>query len=131
LGYVEHGKLPEYYLDADIFVLPSLAEGMPNVVLEAMGSGLPIVATRVPGSEELVHEGENGFLLESGNTDKLAQNLATLINDRALREEMGHTSKGIAREYGWDLVAERYVELYERAVSQRAHLNIGEFETNV
>ncbi|MCP4376546.1 MAG: glycosyltransferase family 4 protein, partial [bacterium] len=74
-GYVEHGKLPEYYLDADMFVLPSLAEGMPNVVLEALGSGLPVVATRVPGSEELVHEGENGFILPARDSAALSKAL--------------------------------------------------------
>jgi len=116
-GYVEHGKLPEYYLNADIFVLPSLAEGMPNVVLEAMGSGLPIVATNVPGSEELVKDGENGFVLPPRDSQALAQALITLINQRALREEMGRCSKKIAQGYTWDIVIEKYIALYQHMVS--------------
>ncbi len=130
-GYVDHGKLPEYYLDADIFVLPSLAEGMPNVVLEAMGSGLPIVATSVPGSEELVHDGDNGFLLESGNTEELVRALAALIHDRPLREKMGRQSQTIAREYAWDLVADRYMELYQHTVHHEKLHTAGEFWQNV
>lgn len=115
-GYVEHGKLPEYYLGADIFVLPSLAEGMPNVVLEAMGSGLPIVATKVPGSEELVHHGENGFLVDSGDPKALTNALVTLINDRVLREKMGSYSKKLVRNYTWKTVAEQYITLYKQMV---------------
>lgn len=116
-GYVEHGKLPEYYLNADIFVLPSLAEGMPNVVLEAMGSGLPIVATHVPGSEELVKDGENGFVLPPRDSKALAQSLVTLINQRTLQEEMGRCSKKIAQEYTWDIVIKKYIALYQQMVS--------------
>lgn len=123
-GYVDHGKLPEYYLDADIFVLPSLAEGMPNVVLEAMGSGLPIVATSVPGSEELVRTGENGFLVTPKESTLLAKTLITLINDRSLRESMGTKSKQLARNYRWEIVAEHYIDLYKYTVDYRAE-NVG------
>ncbi len=116
-GYVDHEKLPEYYLDADIFVLPSLAEGMPNVVLEAMGSGLPVVATKVPGSEELVHHGENGFLVDSGDSQALARALTKLINDRALREKMGRAAKDIVKNYTWETIAEQYIALYKQAIT--------------
>jgi glycosyltransferase involved in cell wall biosynthesis len=113
-GYVEHNKLPEYYLDADLFVLPSLAEGMPNVVLEAMSSGLPIVATRVAGSEELVHEGKNGILVAPKDVDSLAQAVIRLINEPDLRERMGKRSKKLVHQYSWASVAEQYIELYQK-----------------
>jgi glycosyltransferase involved in cell wall biosynthesis len=115
---VEHDKLPDYYLDADLFVLPSLAEGMPNVVLEAMGSGLPIVATRVPGSEELIQHGENGYLVASRDSQALAQTLITLINDRTLREKMGKQSKEIVSQYTWESIAEQYFELYQQSIKK-------------
>lgn len=118
-GYVEHADLPRYYWDADIFVLPSLAEGMPNVVLEAMGSGLPVVATRVAGSEELVQDGENGFLVESKDVEALAQALITLINHSDLREQMGKGAKIMARRYTWNIVTEQYALLYEQMVQAR------------
>jgi glycosyltransferase involved in cell wall biosynthesis len=118
-GYVDHGKLPEYYLDADIFVLPSLAEGMPNVVLEAMGSGLPVVATRVPGSEELIHHEENGYLVAPRDSQAIARTLITLINDRILRERMGKQSKKIVPQYTWESIAEQYIELYQQSIRHR------------
>jgi glycosyltransferase involved in cell wall biosynthesis len=125
-GYVDHASLPQYYLDADIFVLPSLAEGMPNVVLEALGSGLPVVATRVPGSEELVQEGENGFLVEAKDADALAHALITLINHADLRERMGRGAKQMARRYTWEMVTEQYIRLYEEMV--KAHCLSAELE---
>jgi glycosyltransferase involved in cell wall biosynthesis len=115
-GYVDHEKLPEYYLDADIFILPSLAEGMPNVVLEAMGSGLPIIATNVPGSEELIRNGENGFLVAPKDVKALAQTVSTLINEKALRDKMGKRGQEIAQHYTWEFVVEQYIVLYRRAV---------------
>jgi glycosyltransferase involved in cell wall biosynthesis len=120
-GYIDHGKLPEYYLDADIFVLPSLAEGMPNVVLEAMGSGLPVVATRVPGSEELIHHGENGYLVAPSDSQSLAQAIISLINDRVLRKRMGKQSKEIVSQYTWKSIAEQYIELYQQSIRHRGH----------
>jgi glycosyltransferase involved in cell wall biosynthesis len=117
-GYVHHEQLPEYYLDADLFVLPSLAEGMPNVVLEAMGSGLPIVATQVPGSEELVHDGENGFLVKPGDAEVLGRALITVMTDEALRHNMGEQSQQIARGYTWQLVTEQYISFYAQMVRE-------------
>ena len=64
-GSVPYSELPQKYRDADVFILPSLAEGMPLVVLEAMGTGLPIVASRVQGIEELVVEDLNGALFDA------------------------------------------------------------------
>ncbi|GAK57003.1 glycosyl transferase group 1 [Candidatus Vecturithrix granuli] len=125
-GYVDHADLPHYYLDADIFVLPSLAEGMPNVVLEAMGSGLPVVATRVAGSEELVQDGENGFLVDAKNVEALAQALITLINQPELREQMSKGAKMMARKYTWNIVTEHYTALYEQMA--RVHCLSAEFQ---
>ena len=117
-GYIEHEKLPEYYLDADIFVLPSLAEGMPNVILEAMGSGLAVVATSVAGSEELVHHGANGFLVAPRDSQALSEALIVLINDQALRDRMGQRGKEIARKYTCEYMAEQYMALYQQAVKK-------------
>lgn len=119
LGYVEHEKLPHYYLDADLFVLPSLAEGMPNVVLEAMGSGLPIVATAVAGSEELVQHGENGFLIAPKDVHALASSLAALVNDRSLCKTMGKQSQQIAQQYSWTSIADRYISLYHQSIEKK------------
>jgi glycosyltransferase involved in cell wall biosynthesis len=82
------------YAEADICVLTSESEGTPNVLLEAMASGLPVVATEVGGVPEIVRQGENGFLAPSGDEDSLCAALARLINDSRLRMQMGKNARG-------------------------------------
>lgn len=114
VGTVPYDKLERAYQYADIFVLTSLSEGMPSVILEAMGCGLPVLASNVGGNNEIVEEGENGFLIEGDDIDRLANNLASLINDRELRERMGSKSREMAREYDWSNIMEQYNQLYKK-----------------
>ena len=74
---------------ADVFVLPSRHEGMPLVLLEAMDAGLPVVATRVIGSEEVVVDGETGFLVPSQDAGALAVAIGRLLEDAGLRRRFG------------------------------------------
>jgi glycosyltransferase involved in cell wall biosynthesis len=111
-GWCERIAIAERYRQADIFVFPSRDEGMPNVVLEAMASGLPIVATAIAGSEELVREGENGHLVPAEDAAALTAALARLIAQPETRQTMGRASRErIEREYTWKRVAEAYLEL--------------------
>jgi len=81
-------------------VLPSSNEGTPVSVIEALGAGRPVVATRVGGIPDVVRDGEEGFLVEPGATDELAERLGQLARDPALRERMG--------KQGRDRVLPRY-----------------------
>ena len=112
-GTVPYDELPQKYYDADIFILPSLAEGMPLVVLEAMGAGLPIIASRVQGVEELVAEDENGALFEPGDVDGLADCLVKLINEGEARVKMGKVSREKVKPYDWKNIADAYLSLYD------------------
>ena len=114
IGIVPYDQLEKSYQNADIFVLTSLSEGMPAVILEAMGCGLPIVASDVGGNNEIVHEGENGYLISGDKVDMLAKRLAALIDDAELRERMGRKSREISQEYDWDKIMGVYDELYKR-----------------
>jgi len=73
---------------ADLFVLPSHAEGTPRAITEAMAAGLPVIATRVGGIPEQIEDGKNGLLIESKNPDQLAAAILGLMNDRELRLQM-------------------------------------------
>jgi glycosyltransferase involved in cell wall biosynthesis len=83
---------------ADLFVLPSLREGMPNAALEAMAAGLPIVACAVDGVPEAVADGETGLLVPPGSPDALADALGRLLADRARAERLGRAGRDRARE---------------------------------
>lgn len=114
LGHVTAERIPELYRQAHIFVLPSLVEGMPNVILEAMASGIPTVATRVPGSEELIVPGETGLLCAPMRVDDLARHLRTLVENPALRKRMGRAARSEAESRSWESAARKYLSVYRR-----------------
>ena len=114
VGQVPYERLEESYQYADIFVLTSLSEGMPSVILEAMGCALPVIASDVGGNNEIVHEGENGYLISGDDIDTLAQRIASLINDDLLRKSMGARGREIALDYDWSKIMGEYNKLYEQ-----------------
>ena len=115
---VPYSDLPQKYREADMFVLCSLAEGMPLVVLEAMGCGLPILASRVQGIEELVAPGENGDLFPPGDVDALAAGLIEMNNNGQRRVEMGRAGIARAQKYDWSNIARAYLEIYDNILSR-------------
>jgi glycosyltransferase involved in cell wall biosynthesis len=98
------------FLDsADIFVLPSRWEGLPVALLEAMGSGLPVVATHVEGVEEVVQDQVHGFLVPPEDPAALEQALLKLVPRTELRDKMGRAArKRIEESYTIDIMCERY-----------------------
>ncbi len=97
-----------------IAVLPSRWEGMPNAVLEAMACGMPCVATRVSGSEDIIQHGVNGLLVESEDYEGMAQALLTLLRDPLLVQKYGRAAREtIERHYSLEQVMDRYVDLYQ------------------
>ena len=111
-GSVPYSELPQKYQQADLFILPSLAEGMPLVVLEAMGTGLPIVVSRVQGIDELVVDGVNGALFDPSDVNGLAHALVKLINAGEGRIEIGKASVERVKPYDWKNIADAYLSLY-------------------
>jgi glycosyltransferase involved in cell wall biosynthesis len=98
----------------DLFVQTSIFEGMSNTILEAMATGLPIIATDTGGNPELVSNGENGTLINVGDTAQLSAALRTLIEDKALRFRYGTASRNRATDqFDLSLMAARYSDLYE------------------
>jgi glycosyltransferase involved in cell wall biosynthesis len=97
----------------DVLVRPSLLEGMPLAVLEAMACGLPVVATPVSGTAELVRGGENGLLVRPAQPDDLAAAVLRLAEDESLREAQGRRGRWLAEHrYSWDAVAAQTLAVY-------------------
>lgn len=108
-GRKDKKQVRTYYQKADIFILPSLSEGMPNVVLEAMACGLPIIMTPCEGSKELVTD--NGII---SPIEEFADNLIKLCINSDLREKMGSNSlHNIKERFQWEGIAQRYMQLLE------------------
>jgi glycosyltransferase involved in cell wall biosynthesis len=108
----------KYLEDCDIFVYPSHREGMPMAVLEAMASGLPIVASNVGGLPDLIQDGKNGFLVESNNPEQLASAIHKLIGGREMRKSMGMASYEIVcKQYDIDQHVTQLFSIYNQVVS--------------
>jgi len=109
-GWINRDDLSREYSGANLFVFPSRHEGMPNAVLEAMASGLPVVASRIAGNEELVIPDQTGLLVPTENPDALREALELLLLDGALRKQMGLAARQRAEiYYTWDQVARQYL----------------------
>ncbi len=113
LGRIPREETSGYYQEADVFVLPSLNEGMSNAMLEALSSGLPILATDAGGTKELVTDGENGYIIRMKDATHLAEKLGHLIENPELRRLMGEASRARALEMSWEKVAGEYYNLYK------------------
>lgn len=113
-------QIPHWMNRSDCLVLPSLWEGTPNVVLEAMACGLPVVASDLPGISEVMNHGVHGLLSKPEDADELAQNLLKLIRNKGLRLQMGKRGREAIIEMGigWNQVAGRYQEVYKQLCAE-------------
>ncbi|MCM8820193.1 MAG: glycosyltransferase, partial [Candidatus Omnitrophica bacterium] len=107
------------YQKADILILTSEYEGMPNVVLEAMASALPVVSAAVGGVGEIVQHNVTGYLVERGNENGFIDALLTLINNEQLRIEMGQRAREyVKKQYSLKLLPQILKNLYHKVLSK-------------
>ena len=117
-GFVSDSLLRQAYASSDLFVLPSYAEIQPLVLLEALAMGLPAIGTNVGGVPEMIIEGQNGYVLEPGDHEGLAERTIRILNDDKLREEFSRNSLRMARSHDIDKSADKLERLYSKLVSQ-------------
>ncbi|MDK3072064.1 glycosyltransferase [Sedimentitalea sp. JM2-8] len=107
------------YSAADAFVLPTRADNLPNVALEAMACGLPVLSFDVGGMPDCVFDGETGFLAPPEDTLMLAKNIETVLTNEALRKEMGEKCRTLMlNQFNENLSVQRYVALCEKMIEE-------------
>jgi glycosyltransferase involved in cell wall biosynthesis len=107
---------------ADVFVLPSLAEGMPNVLLEAMASALPCIASDIPGVREVITNNADGCLFAPGDVKQLADKLLHLLCNPEVSIRLGHAGrKKIEEHYSIRKTAQNYQSIFQMLVSGAPH----------
>ena len=119
VGYRSGDDLADHYAAADVFAFSSLTETFGNVILEAMASGLPVVALRAGGVGNIVLPGVNGFLLEPDQSpERFAATLIELVDDAALRQRLAQSARNFALGKSWDAVMELLRQRYEQVISE-------------
>ena len=111
-GPVSNERLLEAYSACDVFVLPSEREGLPTVILEAMASGKPVVATNVGGNPYVIENGVTGLLTNYGDETKLADAIIYLLENVGVREKMGKDARKRVKEFSWEKIAEETEKVY-------------------
>ena len=126
LGRRSQDTLPYYYSAAEAVVVPSFYESFGMVALEAMACGTPVVASEVGGLAFLVQDEVTGFTVPSDEPDALARRLTELINNPALRKQMGAQAAKFAQEYAWSKITARMISLYEDVLSKTTNAKLAD-----
>jgi len=114
MGQVSDDLLVLLNIAADVLVVPSIQDNLPNTVMEAMACETPVVAFKIGGMPDMIDHGETGWLAHPFDQKDLAQGIAFVIEDVCRREEMGRRAREkIVREYADNIVARRHMDLYE------------------
>lgn len=115
--FVTRADMPAMYASHDIFVLPSLVEGMPLSLLEAMASGMPVVTTKTGGMLDMIADGVDGLLVTPADTEALAGAVDRLVKSAELRNRIGRAAREKVRRQTWSDVAAKLEKMLERAAT--------------
>jgi glycosyltransferase involved in cell wall biosynthesis len=121
VGKVPHEKVKTFMKQADVFVLPSLSEGLPNVILEAMACGLPIVASSVDGIPDIIKNGIHGYLVEVKKPDEIAEKILILLRNDQLRNEISRTNLAEVKGYAWDSIIFKLENIYLKILKEKSN----------
>ena len=114
-GYYDNAYL--YLKNFDVFIMPSLTEGLPITLLEAMQAGLPIIASRVGGIPEVIEDGHTGLLVDPKDSNELSQKIAFIRNNPDKGDEIGRRARQVAlQKYSSRRMAEEYKKVYSVAL---------------
>ena len=118
LGSVNHENIPKILADSTLLLLPSRLEGLPTVCVEASACGVPIVASNVGGTSEVVKHGYNGYIYYQPDLDKAIEYITVLLDSPSLREKMGSNGvKLVEKRFSWGKVTERVEKLYYKLIN--------------
>lgn len=111
--------VPALLRGMDCFVLPSLSEGISNTILEAMATGLPVIATHVGGNAELIEDGMTGLLVPAANSELLARAMLSYYQNQGVARRHARTAQRVAAErFSLDRMVDDYSTLYESMLAQ-------------
>jgi len=114
---MSHSSLIREYKRHKIMIFPTLFEGFGTVFLEGMAAGLAVVASSEGGARDIIRDGENGILVPSRSSESLAEKIIYLLDNEEAREKIGQRATKTARDYTWDVIARREVEIFQNLLA--------------
>jgi glycosyltransferase involved in cell wall biosynthesis len=119
VGPLSREEIAKILSKAAVFVFPSLKEGLPLAVLEAMASGVSVVGSDIPGINAVITHRENGILVPPRNPEALANAIMLLLEDKSLRRKLGQNARQLMVEkYSWEIISERIEKVYNEAMEE-------------
>ncbi len=113
VGPIDHSQVYKYLSIADVFVRPSLSEGLGTAFLEAMAVGVPIIGTRVGGIVDFIEEGQTGLFCETGDSEDIGRKIVQILSNPELRNRLSENGQRLVKEkYGWDFIAKEFKNIY-------------------
>jgi glycosyltransferase involved in cell wall biosynthesis len=117
-GFVTEREKYELYAAADLFILPSLSEGLPTVLLECGAMGLPAISTTIAGIPDIIVHGKTGFVVKVFDTDSIIKYSKAIFDDESLAKRMGESAKKhVTTNFSWTTMVDRYQELYRKLIT--------------
>jgi glycosyltransferase involved in cell wall biosynthesis len=113
-------RMQELYAEHDIFVFPSLMEGLPSVLLEAMAGGMPVITTETCGMPDVVEDGFNGLLIPPADGRALEEAILRLVNSEELRCRLGGGARETMQRYTWERAGKMLEELFRGIIEKRS-----------
>jgi len=117
-GFVSNKDLPNIYRIGDLFVTAGIAELQSSATMEAMASGLPVVAVNAKALPELVHDGENGYLFSDGGSQMFAEKVIAILSNQPMREQMSRKSLEIIKDHDLNKIIEKYESVYNEIINR-------------
>jgi glycosyltransferase involved in cell wall biosynthesis len=119
LPFVSRAEMPNLYARHDIFVFPSLMEGLPIVLLEAMATGMPVVTTETCGMMDIVEDDHNGLLVKPADATEFVAAVGRLMGSSELRERLGRAARETMKRHTWEHIAEQFEHVFQVAVAEQ------------
>jgi len=130
-GFIDHSNVYDYYALSDIVVVPSIVdslgyeEGLPVTLLEGMGAKKPVIGTKTKGILEVIHDGQNGLLVDQKDPEQLAEKIIYLFNNNDIRTKLSKKALSSIKDYDWNSITEKYANIMYKLTSLK---NDGELD---
>jgi len=112
LGWIPHGDLPTYLNELKLLVLPSFTEGLPNIMLEAIACGTPVLATPVGAVPDVIKDCETGFIMKSNSSKCIAENIIKALNYPKLGDIIENAKESVKKEFRYEATVEKWKKIY-------------------